>query len=128
MRLGIPVVALVDTNSDPDPISYIIPGNDDAIRSIKLISSLLADSILEGYQSYLAGQAEALERAQAEKREVAAAAAAAAEAAAQQAAMAEKGVAAELLDPVVDEVEKIIKKKVIKVKGTDAKEAPGKGE
>ncbi len=47
-RLGIPVVALVDTNCDPDEIDYPIPGNDDAIRSIKLITSLLADAVLEG--------------------------------------------------------------------------------
>jgi len=58
IRLGIPVVSLVDTNSDPDPISYVIPGNDDAIRSIKLVTGLLANSILEGHQQYLAGQAE----------------------------------------------------------------------
>jgi len=56
IRLGIPVVALVDTNTDPDPIAYCIPGNDDAIRSIRLVTSLLADAILEGHQSYLAGQ------------------------------------------------------------------------
>jgi len=47
-RLGIPVVALVDTNCDPEEIDYPIPGNDDAIRSIKLITSLLADAVLEG--------------------------------------------------------------------------------
>lgn len=47
-RLKIPVVALTDTNCDPDVVDYIIPGNDDAIRSINLISSLIADSILEG--------------------------------------------------------------------------------
>jgi small subunit ribosomal protein S2 len=47
-RLGIPVVALVDTNCDPDEIDYPIPGNDDAIRSIKLITSRLADAVLEG--------------------------------------------------------------------------------
>ena len=46
--LGIPVVALVDTNSDPDLVNHVIPGNDDAIRSIKLITSLMADSIMEG--------------------------------------------------------------------------------
>jgi small subunit ribosomal protein S2 len=56
-RLGIPLVGLVDTNSDPDPISYVIPGNDDSIRSIRLITSLLADSILEGRQAYLANKA-----------------------------------------------------------------------
>ncbi|MBI3616254.1 MAG: 30S ribosomal protein S2 [Candidatus Omnitrophica bacterium] len=58
-RLGIPVVALVDTNTDPDPITYVIPGNDDAIRSIKLVTARLADAILEGHQAYLAGQAAA---------------------------------------------------------------------
>jgi len=47
-RLGIPVVALVDTNCDPDGIDYIIPGNDDALRSIKLIASKIADAILDG--------------------------------------------------------------------------------
>jgi len=68
IRLGIPVVSLVDTNSDPDPISYVIPGNDDAIRSIKLVTRLLADAILEGRQSYLAGQAEVAAKAAAERR------------------------------------------------------------
>jgi len=66
-RLGIPVVALVDTNSDPDPIAYVIPGNDDSIRSIRLILSHLADAILEGRQVYLAGQPET--KAQAEAKE-----------------------------------------------------------
>ena len=47
-RLKIPVVALTDTNCDPDVVDYVIPGNDDAIRSINLISRLVADSILEG--------------------------------------------------------------------------------
>ncbi len=49
-KLGIPVVAIVDTNCDPDDADYIIPGNDDAIRAIKLISSVLADAIIEGRQ------------------------------------------------------------------------------
>lgn len=49
-RLEIPVVAIVDTNCDPTPIDYPIPGNDDAIRSIKLIASLIADAVLEGKQ------------------------------------------------------------------------------
>ena len=49
-KLGIPVVCLADTNADPDGINYIIPGNDDAIRSIKLITSKLADAVLEGKQ------------------------------------------------------------------------------
>ena len=49
-NLGIPVVAVVDTNSNPDGVNYVIPGNDDAIRSIKLITSKLADAVLEGKQ------------------------------------------------------------------------------
>jgi len=51
VRLGIPVVALVDTNGDPDNVSYIIPGNDDAIRSIRLVTSAIADACLEGIQA-----------------------------------------------------------------------------
>ena len=49
-KLGIPVVAIVDTNCDPDDADYIIPGNDDAIRAIKLISASLADAVIEGKQ------------------------------------------------------------------------------
>jgi len=49
-RLGIPIVAIVDTNCDPDEIDYLIPGNDDAIRAIRLISSKIADACLEGKQ------------------------------------------------------------------------------
>jgi len=49
-KLGIPIVAIVDTNCDPDEIDYIIPGNDDAIRAIRLISSKVADACLEGKQ------------------------------------------------------------------------------
>jgi small subunit ribosomal protein S2 len=48
--LGIPVVAIVDTNCDPDEIDYVIPGNDDAIRAVKLITARLADAIIEGRQ------------------------------------------------------------------------------
>jgi small subunit ribosomal protein S2 len=51
-RLGIPVVAIVDTNCDPDVIDYAIPGNDDAIRAIRLITSKIADACLEGRQRY----------------------------------------------------------------------------
>ncbi len=46
--LDIPVIAVVDTNCDPDPIDYVIPGNDDAIRAIRLITGLMADAVLEG--------------------------------------------------------------------------------
>ncbi|MCD7788196.1 MAG: 30S ribosomal protein S2 [Firmicutes bacterium] len=73
-KLGIPVVAIVDTNCDPDDADYIIPGNDDAIRAIKLISSLLADAVIEGKQgeSFDKGEepekpAEPTESAEAEK-------------------------------------------------------------
>lgn len=51
-RLGIPVVAIVDTNCDPDPIDYPIPGNDDAIRAVRLIASRIADACIEGRQKY----------------------------------------------------------------------------
>ena len=51
-KLGIPVVAIVDTNCDPDGIDYIIPGNDDAIRAIRLITSRIADAVLEGKAKY----------------------------------------------------------------------------
>jgi small subunit ribosomal protein S2 len=47
-KLGIPVIAVVDTNCDPDVIEYVIPGNDDAIRSIRLFSSKIADAVIEG--------------------------------------------------------------------------------
>ena len=49
-NLGIPVIGIVDTNSNPDNVDYVIPGNDDAIRGIKLILSVMADAILEGKQ------------------------------------------------------------------------------
>ena len=49
-KLGIPVVAITDTNCDPDQVDYVIPGNDDAIRSIKLITSRVADACIEGAQ------------------------------------------------------------------------------
>ncbi|MFQ5913600.1 MAG: 30S ribosomal protein S2 [Nitrospinota bacterium] len=47
-KLGIPIIAVVDTNCDPDGVDYILPGNDDAIRAIRLFSSVVADAILEG--------------------------------------------------------------------------------
>ncbi|GIM47828.1 30S ribosomal protein S2 [Collibacillus ludicampi] len=49
-KLGIPIVAIVDTNCDPDEIDYVIPGNDDAIRAVKLLTAKMADAILEGNQ------------------------------------------------------------------------------
>jgi len=50
-KLGIPVVAIVDSNCDPDPVDYVIPGNDDAIRAIRLLSSKMADAVIEGSQA-----------------------------------------------------------------------------
>ena len=49
-KLGIPIVAIVDTNCDPDEIDYVIPGNDDAIRAVKLIASTVANAYIEGQQ------------------------------------------------------------------------------
>lgn len=49
-KLGIPIVGIVDTNSDPDDVDYPIPGNDDAIRAVKLITSAMADAVIEGRQ------------------------------------------------------------------------------
>jgi small subunit ribosomal protein S2 len=73
-RLGIPVVAIADTNCDPEGINYLIPGNDDAIKSIRLVSAKLADAILAGKESHAMAQ-----RATADKLEAEAAAAAKAE-------------------------------------------------
>lgn len=49
-KLGIPIVAIVDTNCDPDEIDYVIPGNDDAIRAVRLLTGKMADAVLEGTQ------------------------------------------------------------------------------
>ncbi|WP_062284194.1 30S ribosomal protein S2 [Neomoorella mulderi] len=49
-RLGIPIVAIVDTNCDPDEVDYVIPGNDDAIRAVRLLTSKMADAVIEGLQ------------------------------------------------------------------------------
>ena len=49
-KLGIPVVAIVDTNCDPDEVDYVIPGNDDAIRAVKLIAETMSNAIIEGRQ------------------------------------------------------------------------------
>lgn len=66
-KLGIPIVAIVDTNCDPDEIDYVIPGNDDAIRAVKLISGAMADAVIEGRQGQMgAAEAEA-EAAEAEE-------------------------------------------------------------
>lgn len=82
-KLGIPVIAIVDTNCDPDDADYVIPGNDDAIRAVKLIASVLADAIIEGRQGEQNAPAE---EAEAETEEVVTAEEAEAEKAAEEAA------------------------------------------
>ena len=57
-RLGIPIVAIIDTNADPDPIDYPIPGNDDAIKATKLLISRIADAVIEGREGRTAAVAE----------------------------------------------------------------------
>ena len=64
--LGIPIVAIVDTNCDPDEVDYVIPGNDDAIRAVKLIAGKLADAVLEGKQGEQLEDTEAAPAAEAE--------------------------------------------------------------
>ena len=66
-KLNIPIVAIVDTNCDPDEIDYVIPGNDDAIRAVKLIAGVMADAIIEGRQGADAAVAEAAEAKAAEE-------------------------------------------------------------
>jgi small subunit ribosomal protein S2 len=88
-KLHIPVIAIADSNVDPELIQHVIPGNDDAIRAVRLITGLLVDSIVEGQQ--LLGERELKERQAAEQ----AAAEAAAEAARAEAAAANAAAAAE---------------------------------
>ena len=57
-KLGIPIIAIVDTNCDPDEIDYVIPGNDDAIRAVKLIAGAMADAVIEGRQGMQGAAAE----------------------------------------------------------------------
>jgi small subunit ribosomal protein S2 len=69
-KLNIPIVAIVDTNCNPDEVDYVIPGNDDAIRAIRLISATMANAVLEGRQGVDAeadkAEAEAAEAAEQE--------------------------------------------------------------
>ncbi|QNB45740.1 30S ribosomal protein S2 [Thermanaerosceptrum fracticalcis] len=55
-RLGIPIVAIVDTNCDPDEVDYVIPGNDDAIRAVKLLTAKIADAVLEANQGQVGNE------------------------------------------------------------------------
>ena len=66
-KLHIPIVAIVDTNCDPDEVDYVIPGNDDAIRAIRLISQTMANAVLEGRQGEDAETVEAAETAKEEE-------------------------------------------------------------
>ncbi len=68
-RLGIPVVAVVDTNCSPDGVDYVIPGNDDALRAIRLFTSRIADAILEGQNIALEGMTDVSEEASSDKKE-----------------------------------------------------------
>jgi small subunit ribosomal protein S2 len=74
-RLNIPIVAIVDTNCDPDDIDYIIPGNDDAIRAIRLISSRISDACIEGAERLAEKQQAEADKDVEEESEVAAASA-----------------------------------------------------
>jgi len=94
-KLSIPIVAITDTNCDPDLIQLVIPGNDDAIRSCRLIVSTIGEAIAEGLQ--LLGERELAERAEMEQREREEAAAA--QARAEEAAAAEPASSAEQLTP-----------------------------
>jgi small subunit ribosomal protein S2 len=67
--LGIPIVAIVDTNCDPDDVDFVIPGNDDAIRAIKLIAGKLADAVIEARQGEM-GEEEAAAQAEADAAQV----------------------------------------------------------
>ena len=58
IKLSIPIVAIVDTNCNPEEIDYVIPGNDDAIRAVKLISSVIADAVIEGKKSTMEKETE----------------------------------------------------------------------
>ncbi|TQI65777.1 30S ribosomal protein S2 [Clostridium sp. KNHs216] len=70
-KLGIPIVAIVDTNCDPDEIDYVIPGNDDAIRAVKLISATVANAIVEGKEGQMGAAAAEAEEAKVNEAEAA---------------------------------------------------------
>ncbi len=85
-KLGIPIIGVADTNCDPDAIDYIIPGNDDALRAIRLITETVAEAYLDGKAVYEARQKELAEQAEKQRQQQAQQAAAAREAAAARAA------------------------------------------
>ena len=66
-KLDIPIIAIVDTNCDPEEVDYVIPGNDDAIRAVKLLVSRMADAVIEGNQGLSMAEAEEVEGEEAEE-------------------------------------------------------------
>jgi small subunit ribosomal protein S2 len=122
-KLGIPVVAVVDTNCDPSEVDYIIPGNDDALRAIRLFASKIADSVVEGSQLLSDKQAADM-AAGVERAEAAAAAQAAAQDAAAAAAPVAEQAPAETEDINMEEVlGQGIRKKAVAAE-TPAEETP----
>ncbi len=112
-RLNIPIIAIVDTNCDPDDIDYIIPGNDDAIRAIRLITSRMADACIEGSQRLAEKQQAEADKDMEEESEVAVTSA--------ELADGERKVISDGTEgPVVE----IIKRSAVEPTGTDAVEAP----
>lgn len=69
-KLNLPIVAIVDTNADPEEVDYCIPGNDDAIRAVKLISSVVADSVLEGKRLFEEAKLKEIEEQPLDEQEV----------------------------------------------------------
>jgi len=112
-KLGIPVVGIVDTNSNPDGVDYIIPGNDDSIRAIKLYAASIADSILEGKEqaSAITSKDEFVEVAEVEAPAVEAPAAEKVVAEAEP--VAEKVVKAEVVAEAEPIAEKVVKAEVV---------------
>ncbi len=92
-KLGIPIIGVADTNCDPDEIDYIVPGNDDALRAIRLITATVADAFLSGKALYEAQQKELAEQMERQRQQQAQQAAAAREAAARAAAAAAEAAA-----------------------------------
>jgi small subunit ribosomal protein S2 len=122
-KLGIPVVAVVDTNCDPSEVDYVIPGNDDALRAIRLFASKIADSVVEGSQ--LLTDKQAADMAAGVERAEAAAAAQAAEAAAAAEVAGPEATPAETEDINMEEVlGQGIRKKAVEAETPATEEAP----
>lgn len=111
--LGIPIIGLVDTNCDPDDVDYVIPGNDDAIRAVKLIAGAMADACIEAREG---------EEGLAKIKEAEAAAAAAKEPEQENAEAANEAVAEEVANVAVEEVVKPAKKTAKKAKTETAEQ------